>query len=188
MARPRARRLPCKERRLGGGAVAFRERRIGLVAPLQSQQHSSIEVRQPIGQAPWHIPKRPVNPSHKGAMPGRPKRHVIPLNDYRDLAAQSAIGAQKQGLAQQELDDAVRRHNYYADLPQNKLNDYMKTISGSFGGTTSTNTPYYSPSLFSQVAGGILGGVGALKSAGYNPFGSLFGSSGSSIGNMGYNP
>jgi hypothetical protein len=83
-------------------------------------------------------------------------------NDYRDLAALEAIGGQRQGLAQNEIDDAVSRWNYNRDLPANKLGQYMGFIGGNYGGTTTSAQPYYKPSMFSQILGGGLGLAGLL--------------------------
>ena len=92
-------------------------------------------------------------------------------NDYRDIGALDLIGGQKQQLAQKETDDAVNRYSYYQDLPYNKLNQFAGLIGGNWGGTTTSQQPYYQPSLFSQVAGGLLGAAGTAGGLGWKPFG-----------------
>lgn len=90
---------------------------------------------------------------------------VFAANDYQDLAALEAIGMQKQGLGQRELDDAVKRYSYYQDLPYNKLGQFLNNIGGNYGGTVTSQTPYYQPSMFGQIAGagmGLLGTAGQL--------------------------
>jgi hypothetical protein len=76
-------------------------------------------------------------------------------NDYQDLAAMQGVGDQKQQLAQGELDDARARYDYAQDLPGNKLGQYMGFIGGNYGGTTTSATPYYKPSPWSQGLGGL---------------------------------
>lgn len=90
---------------------------------------------------------------------------MFAANDYQDLAALEAIGMQKQGLAQQEINDAQKRWSYYQDLPYNKLGQFLNNIGGNYGGTTVSQTPYYQPSMFGQIAGagmGLLGTAGSL--------------------------
>ena len=81
-------------------------------------------------------------------------------NDYQDISALSDIGAQRQDLAQQELNDAQARWNYLQDLPANKLGQYMGFIGGNYGGTTTSAQPYYKPGIGSQILGGLTGLAG----------------------------
>ena len=90
----------------------------------------------------------------------------IAAEDYRDLGALSAIGAEKQGLAQQQISAEMARHAYNQDLPYNKLAQYMGTIGGNYGQTSTSTQPYYQPSAFSQILGGGLAGIGTLGSLG----------------------
>jgi hypothetical protein len=76
-------------------------------------------------------------------------------NDYADLSALAGVGAEKQLMGQSELDDARQRFDYAQDLPANKLGQYMGFIGGNYGGTTTSSTPYYKPSVFSQGIGGV---------------------------------
>jgi hypothetical protein len=81
-------------------------------------------------------------------------------NDYADIQAQADIGGQQQGMAQNELQDAMNRYNYNKDLDANKLAQYMGFIGGNYGGTTTSQTPYQQPSIWSQLGGAALGGLG----------------------------
>lgn len=81
-------------------------------------------------------------------------------NDYADINALSQIGQQKQTMGQDELTDAVNRYNYYQDLPSNKLGNYMGFVGGNYGGTTTSSTPYQTPSIWSQLGGAGLGLLG----------------------------
>jgi hypothetical protein len=82
-------------------------------------------------------------------------------DDYNDIGAIQGVGDMKQRLAQGEIDDAKARYDYAQDLPANKLGQYMGFIGGNYGGTTTSATPYYKPSPWSQAlgAGLSLGGL-----------------------------
>ena len=82
--------------------------------------------------------------------------------DWNNINALRDIGSQKQGQAQNEIQDAVNRHNYYNDLQANKLGQYMGFIGGNYGGTQTSSTPYQSPSVWSQLGGGALSLAGLL--------------------------
>ena len=77
-------------------------------------------------------------------------------NDYADLAALQDIGQQKQLLGQSEIDDARSRFDYAQDLPYLKLSQFQSAVGGNWGGQTTSATPYYKPSLASQLMGGGL--------------------------------
>lgn len=81
-------------------------------------------------------------------------------NDYQDLAALEAIGQQRQGLAQDELNDAAARWDYYQRLPYDKLGQLLNNIGGSYGGTVVGQQPNSSPSMWQQAAGAGLGLLG----------------------------
>jgi len=81
-------------------------------------------------------------------------------NDYTDINALGAIGQQKQDLAQNETQDALNRHNFYQDRDANKLQQYAGLVGASYGGNTTTSTPYQTPSIWSQLSGGALGLAG----------------------------
>jgi hypothetical protein len=81
-------------------------------------------------------------------------------NDYTDLGALEAIGQQKQGLGQNELNDAVQRWQYYQQLPYDKLGQFLNNIGGNYGGTVVGKTPSNQPSGWQQAAGAGLGLLG----------------------------
>jgi hypothetical protein len=72
------------------------------------------------------------------------------------------IGGMQQQMAQAERDDAKSRFDFYQDLPANRLGQYMGFTGGNYGGTTTSSTPYYKPSVFGQAAGGLAGLAGLL--------------------------
>jgi len=85
------------------------------------------------------------------------RSQMFAQNDYNDINALGAIGQQGQDLAQNEIQDAVNRFNFYQDLPANKLAQYSGFIGGNYGGTTTSQTPYQQPSIWSQIGGAALG-------------------------------
>jgi hypothetical protein len=85
-------------------------------------------------------------------------------NDYADLSVLEGIGRSKQGLAQQELDDAKSRWDYYGQLPYNKLGQFLNNIGGNYGGTVVGSQP--GPSMFQQIAGPAIGLLGSALSGG----------------------
>ena len=87
---------------------------------------------------------------------------VFAQNDYTDIAAQADVGQQKQALAQSEIQDAMNRYNYAQDLPAAKLGQYLGFVGGNYGGVQTSQTPYQTPSPFSQILGGGLGLLGLL--------------------------
>lgn len=87
-------------------------------------------------------------------------------DDWRNLAALEGIGSKRQQLAQNEINDATKRWDYYQNQPQNKLNQFMSTISGNYG----SQSQQYGPSMFSQLLGGGLGIGGLLGGLGWQPF------------------
>jgi hypothetical protein len=91
--------------------------------------------------------------------------------DWRDIGMLGAVGDQEQQLGQREIDDATARWSYYQDLPRNMLNEYLSQIQGAYGGTTTSQTPYYQPGWGTQMLGAGLGLAGAAGGLGFRPFG-----------------
>jgi hypothetical protein len=71
----------------------------------------------------------------------------------------SGVGDVQQGQAQNELNSDIARYNYGQTLPYQKLAEFMNTIQGSYGGTsTSTGPSTQSPgALQSGLGGAALG-------------------------------
>ena len=88
--------------------------------------------------------------------------------DYIDPQMLGAVGAAREGQTQQGINEAMARHDFNSNLPQNKLANYMQMIQGNYGGTnTSTGTQYLpGQNILSQVLGGLMGGVGTLGQTG----------------------
>jgi hypothetical protein len=71
-------------------------------------------------------------------------------------------GQFQQGLNQQQLNDQINRYNYYQTLPYQQLNQYLSSVGGNYGGTTtgSTSSPYYINQGANALSGAL--GVGSL--------------------------
>ena len=83
-----------------------------------------------------------------------PSTMNAPLNLY---GAMGDVGAQRRAMSQQVMDRDMQRYNYQAMAPQNALMNYMKMVTGNYGGTTTQTTP--GPSGLDQ-----LGAVGIAAS------------------------
>lgn len=77
-----------------------------------------------------------------------------PMAGYNALAG---VGAQRRGMTQDIIDQDMQRYNYEAMAPYNALNQYMNTIAGNYGGTTTQTTP--------KQGGGIGSLLGAILPA-----------------------
>lgn len=86
-------------------------------------------------------------------------------NDWNDINALNTIGAQRQNLAQNELNDAVNRWDYYQQLPYDKLGQFINNVGGNYGGTVVGKTP--TPSMWQQALGGGVGLLGSALSGGF---------------------
>jgi hypothetical protein len=75
----------------------------------------------------------------------------------------SALEAQqlRDEQAQRELTDRVNRFNFLQKAPGEAIANYMRNVSGSYGGQTTSQQPYFEPSTSSQILGwlGLLGGL-----------------------------
>ena len=76
--------------------------------------------------------------------------------DYTDIDRLMGVGARVEGLGQQALQDRINRFNHYQYLPQNNLANYIASIQGNYGGTTTGHAPGGNP--LQGAAGGALAG------------------------------
>lgn len=60
--------------------------------------------------------------------------------DYVDFAQLGQVGDIRDSLNQQKTAENVNRYDYAQNIMQNQLLKYMPLVSGSFGGTTTSNT------------------------------------------------
>jgi len=72
--------------------------------------------------------------------------------------AMGDVGAQRQGMRQQQMDADMARYQYNATAPQQALANYMNMISGNYGGTVQKTTPGQSPlSSIASLASAFMG-------------------------------
>ena len=91
-----------------------------------------------------------------------------PLRQYE---AMGGIGAQQQAQRQREIDAAMTRYGYEAELPSIGLQNYLAGISGDYGGTSTSTGPAGPSPFVSALAGGL--GMGLAGPAG-TMFGKMF--------------
>ena len=84
-----------------------------------------------------------------------PSTMNAPLNLY---GAMGDVGAQRRAMSQQVMDRDMQRYNYQAMAPQNALMNYMKMVTGNYGGTTTQTTP--GPSGLDQL--GQIAGIASM--------------------------
>ena len=89
----------------------------------------------------------------EAGMRGYPSIMGAPLGMY---GAAADIGTQRQAESQRTLDAAMGRYDYDANKDYNALNQYMNTIAGNYGGTTTQTSP---------GGGGFMNMIGQLGSA-----------------------
>jgi len=90
----------------------------------------------------------------------------------------SALEAQqlRDEQAQRELTDRVNRFNFLQQAPGQAIANYMRNVSGSYGGQTTSQQPVFEPSTWSQILGGLTAAqqTGLLGTIG-NFLGGIFG-------------
>jgi len=75
--------------------------------------------------------------------------------------AMGDVGAQRQGMRQQQMGADMARYQYDAAAPEQALANYMNMISGNYGGTVTKTTPGQSPlGSIAQLAGLFMGKPG----------------------------
>jgi len=82
-----------------------------------------------------------------------------PLGMYK---AMGDVGAARRGMSQSVIDRDMQRYNYEQMAPYNALNQYMNTISGNYGGTTTQTTPKDNSGMMQML--GSLGSAAILAS------------------------
>jgi hypothetical protein len=82
---------------------------------------------------------------------------------YSPAQQEYGAGSQLQNFAQNTLNADVNKYNYYQTLPYQQLAQYLASVSGNYGGTStgSTSQPYYvnqgANALSGALGGGLLG-------------------------------
>jgi len=96
---------------------------------------------------------------------------------FADPAALAAVGAQREGLGEAQMADAVARWNFMQNLPAMKLQQFNEAIrgSGALGGTTSTMQPTSRNPLLTALGGASTGaGIGSLLAGQGQPTSALW--------------
>ena len=78
-----------------------------------------------------------------------------PLNMY---GAMGDVGAQRRAMTQATMDSDMARYQYNATAPQQQLANYMKMVTGNYGGTTTQTSP--GPSALDQI--GQVAGIASM--------------------------
>jgi hypothetical protein len=85
--------------------------------------------------------------------------------DYGDIAQLAAAGQTREAYQAQALQDQINRYNYYQNLPQQQLSNFLSAAYGAPGGSV-TQTPVYSSPLISGLGGATLGSqIGGTRGA-----------------------
>lgn len=84
--------------------------------------------------------------------------------DYNDAAKLGAVGQQREGYAQQTLEDQINRFNFNQQEPWSRLGNYNSLVQGDYGRTNTTTQPIYGASGGGNVFGDVLGGLGGAAS------------------------
>lgn len=96
----------------------------------------------------------------------------LAAQDYADIGQLANVGAAREGLAQNQLQDQINRFNYNEQLPYTMLNNYISMLNGQPGGFGTTTATAPGAGMAQNLIGGGLLGLGAAQSAGV---GSIFG-------------
>ncbi|KKK78557.1 hypothetical protein LCGC14_2842380 [marine sediment metagenome] len=84
--------------------------------------------------------------------------------DYADIGKLRDVGQAREELSSANLAEDMARHAFGQAEPGQRLEDYMRLITGSFGGTTTTQLPQGAGSNpLMQLAGGADLGTGLAK-------------------------
>ena len=70
--------------------------------------------------------------------------------------AMADVGAQRRGLAQEEINRDMQRYQYEAGAPQSALQNYLASVTGDYGSVVTAPGKDYT----GNILGAILGGIG----------------------------
>jgi len=101
----------------------------GLTKPMADMYSSAYNTAQGM-RLPYA--QMPLDQQQQGIQ-NYPTTMSAPLKMYESIGD---VGQQRRGLTQAGMDADMERYNYEAMAPYNALNQYMNTISGNYGGTT----------------------------------------------------
>jgi len=100
--------------------------------------------------------------AQQASMGQYPSIMSAPLNMY---GAMGDVGAQRRAMTQSTMDRDMARYQYEATAPQQQLANYMKMVTGNYGGNTIQTSP--GPSGLDQAAkvAGVVGTIAAMSDA-----------------------
>ena len=95
--------------------------------------------------------------------------------DYQDIGRLRQVGAEREGLQEAALADAMQRYQYQQQLPYEKLRAYQAATGGSYGQTGEKIMPMQR-NLAAGLLSGALGGaeIGSMMGS-TNPYWALGG-------------
>lgn len=88
---------------------------------------------------------------------------AIDQAQYYGLGQLGNVGAAVQQQGQNVLNADQTKYNYNQNKDQSWIQQYLATLNGAQGGSSTTTSPIYQPSPWSQVAGAGLGAAGLLS-------------------------
>lgn len=80
------------------------------------------------------------------------------LADYYDPQQLAAVGVDRETQAQRIMDAERKKYEYEAMAPRQNLADYMQSIQGQYGGTTTQQDPIYQDRASGMLGGALAGG------------------------------
>lgn len=108
----------------------------------------------------------------------------IAAQDYADIERLGQVGAAREQLSGQQLQEQIARHNFEQQEAAARLAQYMNLIQGTYGGqqTGLTTQPQYARGM-SPILGGLGGALGGAATGAM--LGSVFPGIGTGIGALG---
>ena len=94
----------------------------------------------------------------------------LAAEDFRNIEALRQAGALEEAKSQEELADEMRQFYFEQEEPQRRLDQYMRLISGGYGGTTQGQQLMPTGNPLMQGLGLALSGAGAAGGLGWQPF------------------
>lgn len=94
-----------------------------------------------------------------------PEIQAMPYFDYNQLMT---AGGAEQTQNQNNINAAQQAWNYYQQLPYTVNNNFLGSVTGNYGNTSATTSPYFTNPVANALSAGL--GVNSLLSGFGNPF------------------
>lgn len=85
---------------------------------------------------------------------------IAPSMAYADVAPLAQAGSQQDAYSQSLIDAAKAKYDYNQNAPWDALAKYQGAITGNYGGSSTTNQPYFPANPYLNALGAGIGGVG----------------------------